>query len=277
MDSNVAYVDEIDGVGMDQLGEPWTVRDIKFSDVDVSDSQLVPDDIIRTLISIRDQVTQSCFTIGDIANNMVVRAAQIGFDHVTAWRVRRAVGRFCGKSERTVRYYAEVAAFYPENVRTIYEVLPFSHFVFAKTMGGQWQEVLDYALGKPEATVDELKYQFVTRPELSASPSPAATDEREADKICDLSHIGATAEDCAPDDLFREHSQDILEGGDFTSLSLPANMVAMSSVSDMVGAMRRLSGALEEVELPRELFERFFEVSASMRGLLAEITQKLAE
>lgn len=262
MDNTLDFLEELDHASAENP-QTWVVSE--QSDMGVSDSQLVPDEIVGELIRIRDQVTSSCFRIGDIANDMVMRAAQIGFDRIPAWRVHRAVGRFAGKSQRTVRYYAEVAAFYPAKVRTEFEVLPFSHFVFAKTMGALWRDVMEYAGEHPDATVEGLRYEFIEKPAepevrvgtgIVRSVGEAPDLIIEADKTCEVSQDKA-GRDTPP---------------------LPGcGIVAINACGDVLSALTRLDGALEDVELSPTILDHFFDLSSEFRRLISDIVQKLAK
>ena len=110
----------------------------------VSDADIVPDEYQMVLLQYADVYKYAAFDIGDIANLLINMAASKGFG-VTVARVYEAVGRFCDKSGRTVRYYAEAAAFYPKSVRNEYDMLPFSHFSFARRVGDGSRVVLEYA------------------------------------------------------------------------------------------------------------------------------------
>jgi len=125
----------------------------------VSDSDIVPDEVQAELITWRDAFTTGGFMIGDIANEMIVRAASNKWA-VTNDRIYRAVGKFCGKSGRTIRYYAETSAFYSVNIRNEYDVLPFSHFVYARTKGKEWESVLIFAAEHPEVSLSEVMAHF---------------------------------------------------------------------------------------------------------------------
>ena len=129
--------------------------------VEVRDSDLIPDETQNLLIYWRDKIKDGYFQIGDISNQMILRSAMDGYS-VKQEQVYSAVGRFCGKSGRTVRYYAETAAFYSENVRNEYEMLPFSHFVYARTLGEKWKEVLDkYKKTFAEMLDEDYKIEYL--------------------------------------------------------------------------------------------------------------------
>lgn len=125
----------------------------------LSDADIVPDEIQGELINWRDTFSLGAFRIGDIANKLVKRAISLGWV-VTNDRIYKAVGKFCGKSGRTVRYYAETSAFYSEDIRSLYDVLPFSHFVFARAHGDDWESVLIYAAENPEKSLSEITAYF---------------------------------------------------------------------------------------------------------------------
>jgi len=122
----------------------------------------VPEQYQMRLLDLRDKFREGYFEIGDIANELTDYATASGFK-VTKKMVHTAVGSFCGKSERTVRYYAETAEFYPKDVRDEYDVLSFAHFVFAKSLGQLWCEPLKYAKIKPWVSVSALEARFARR------------------------------------------------------------------------------------------------------------------
>lgn len=128
----------------------------------VSDNQIVPEDVQNRLMHWRSVSTAVAFDIGDVANDLCIESVDRGLP-VTNKRVYAAVGRFCGKSGRTVRYYAECSSFFPQSVRDEFDHLSFSHFVFAKTLDGRWMEVLEYASNKPQISVEELRFSFANQ------------------------------------------------------------------------------------------------------------------
>lgn len=125
----------------------------------IDDGDLVPDDVQTELIMIRSRLTADYFRIGDIANRLVLEAAKTGM-RVAAARIHKAVGRFVGKRPRTVRYYAENAAFFDSDARCLYQFLPFSFFDFARSFGNQWEEVLKVAADNPACTLGWLQNNY---------------------------------------------------------------------------------------------------------------------
>ena len=143
--------------------------------VTLRDSDIVSEDNQNRLMFWRDQFRVGQFIIGDIVVETIESsvASKVRLPHT---RIFEAVARFCGKKARTVRYYYEVATFYPFEVREEFHMLPFSHFVFARTLGGdKWRGVLEYAATKPHITADGLRVHFVgyklaSHPDLSQTP-----------------------------------------------------------------------------------------------------------
>jgi len=115
------------------------------------------------LIYLRDSITQCSWRIGDIANEL----ASI-FTDETKQHIYGAVADFVGKSSRTVRDYADISRFYPDDIRQQYAALSFAHFRFA-CHKDNWREILDYALapeGKSHpASIDALLAKFANSPE----------------------------------------------------------------------------------------------------------------
>lgn len=126
----------------------------------LSPGDIVPDEYQTALISLGGRIRDCYFAIGDLANDLVGRAKTVGF-RVTQADVYHAVGSFCGKSGRTVRYYAEVSGFYPPSVRDEFEILPFSHFVFARSLEDRWREILEFAALHPTISEDGLRIRFI--------------------------------------------------------------------------------------------------------------------
>ena len=122
---------------------------------DLSDSDIVSDELQHRLIYWRDQFRTGQFEIGDIAASLIRDAASSG-QAIPQDRIEQAVGRFCGKSERTIRYYYETAIFYQQETRDRYDVLPFSHFVVARRFDN-WAEILDYAMLHPGIPAEALE------------------------------------------------------------------------------------------------------------------------
>ena len=142
-------------------------------DITLSANDIVPESYQMRLMMWRDEFTRGYFEIGDIANEIVLLNIETSMQ-VDQSAIYSAVGKFCGKSGRTVRDYAEVSAFYPYNMREEYDVLPFSHFRFAKSCGLRYQEILDYSMDNPSVSVEALEMIFGCHTPVAADMSVAA-------------------------------------------------------------------------------------------------------
>jgi hypothetical protein len=128
---------------------------------------LLSDEDQAILIQIRDNIRNNYFAIGDIANKYVVLCNK-NKTVVLAQDIYDSVGKLVGKSGRTVRYYAEQAAFYPLDTRDKYDILPFGFFVFARSMGDNWESILDYCMIYPNKSLGAIRQKFLYEPDHEA-------------------------------------------------------------------------------------------------------------
>jgi hypothetical protein len=149
----------------------------------------LPDDIQSALIYWRDQFREGYFEIGDIASRVIETFGERGVA-MTQAAIFAEIGRFCGKSGRTVRYYYETALFYPAPVRAQYSHLSFSHFVVARAFGEAWQEVLEFAALEPSIASDALRMRWLSAASETggqvidaSSPSPVEEDSASGNKL----------------------------------------------------------------------------------------------
>lgn len=156
------------------------------------DNDIVPEPYQMRLMAWRDEFTRGYFEIGDIANEIVLLNIQGGME-IENSAIYSAIGRFCGKSGRTVRDYAEISAFFPQKIREYYDVLPFSHFRFAKTMGRKWEEVLEKSLENPDMSEDRLSHEFlfVAAPESSVAAEQNYNDDMASIKTTVAASVAA--------------------------------------------------------------------------------------
>lgn len=131
------------------------------------------------LHSISESMTEFQFRIGDIAARISQEASIQGFRvkrhelsrerdvYVTQQQIDDAVGHFCHREGRTVRYYREVAQFYPPNARAEFASsgleysLDFKFFVMARSFRDQWRDVLEYAINNPQLSVADVRTYFI--------------------------------------------------------------------------------------------------------------------
>lgn len=158
-------------------------------------TSVIPQSYLDELIQIRDDMTNSYWKIGDIANAICAFsiANRLPADKM---RVYAAVGLVVGKAQRSVRLYSFISNFYPYSARKEYEVLPYYHFVLAAQFesGTRWKEVLDTAMdfidnyGVPP-TLEKLSSALSKAVENSVSPSEVILQDSQkksqeiADKI----------------------------------------------------------------------------------------------
>lgn len=126
----------------------------------VSVSNTISDEDQAILIQIRDNIRNNYFMIGDIANKYIYQAVANN-TIMYSQDIYDNIGKIVGKSGRTVRYYAEEATFYSFETRDQYDILPFSFFVFARTMGDDWKNVLDYAMEHPQYSLEAIKKRYL--------------------------------------------------------------------------------------------------------------------
>jgi hypothetical protein len=125
--------------------------------MNISPNDIVPESYQMRLMAWRDEFTRGYFEIGDIANEIVALNVQKGMK-IDQERIHAAIGKFCGKSGRTIRDYSEIASFYPVSIREEYDVLSFAHFRFAKSCGLHYRDVLEYSAQNPGLSTDALEY-----------------------------------------------------------------------------------------------------------------------
>lgn len=146
---------------------------------------IVSDDFQSELISMAESMTQFSFRIGDIAREITAQASAQGFRirsrenkeldlYVTQQQIDDAVGHFCHREGRTVRYYREVAQFFPVDVRDDFDVLDFKFFVMARSFRDGWKDVLEYAACNPQMSVEAVRDHFI---EQAAGTPPEADGE----------------------------------------------------------------------------------------------------
>lgn len=222
----------------------------------VSDNQIVPNEYQHMLIAWRDAFKMGYFGIGDIANQLLVRAAQQGF-HVSQARVFSAVGRFCDKSGNTVRYYADIAGFYPPEVRTDYEMLPFSHFAVAKMAGEKWQDVLEYSKLKPHCAEEELRARLLF---LTNNVAIVTTTEENGERV--QSDGDGVQADSVPGSLSGSHEQ-------VQPVRFYRALLHLGELVDVV------QGVLDNVKLDIGLQSKLASALKTIRDALPEIVRSI--
>lgn len=145
----------------------------------VAAKDILTEDEQNEIIMWRDVFTRGQFRIGRMAAKKIAGLASRGIV-ISDEDVDAAFGSFVGKTPRTVRYWRETATFYNSSVEQEFETLPFSHFVFAKSLGDRWHEVLEYAMSYPGISAEGLKAVFMGDVASNyISPEPAKEEVSE--------------------------------------------------------------------------------------------------
>lgn len=241
----------------------------------MSDSQIVPDDLQSELIAIAEDMTSSAFRIGDIALQICVDNAKNG-SPVTVDRVYSAVGRYCGRSGRTVRYYAETCAFYEKEVREEFSIAPFSHFVFARKMGLMWRDIMEHSVSQPGMTLAELTRRFDVR-EIGEVSHNSYVDNTQVVKISgDIKWVVRDTETGEVElDNYCEVSQNSGTGGSDVLLVLAAEASrAAESAVRLTNALESCCGVvgIDTIEQVKLVAESLREFSTSISSLVASIS-----
>ena len=119
----------------------------------ISAFDIIPEDKQSRLIMLRERKRDIYFEIGDIANELHVLHQGL----ISKNKIYKAVAKFVDATDRTVRYYAETAAFYSQEVREEFEVVPFTHFDLARNYGDDWRRILLWSQMNPTWSRDFLE------------------------------------------------------------------------------------------------------------------------
>ena len=198
------------------------------------------------LIQLRDVIRDCYFEVGDVA----LRNVRAGAHAVGASVVYDAVGRFVGKSERTIRYYAETASFYQPVTRREFDILPFSFFVYAKSQSGRWQEILDYAMLKPHVSLAGLKTHFLLQ--------NGDTNSDQIYKSSGISMVDNPQGQERPSDKFPPYSS-------YTKMML------LSTLSDLLD---RVTMVLGSFNLSADARARLVQSVRTIQSVIGEIVKK---
>lgn len=213
------------------------------------------------LASIRTMLKWSYFRIGDIALKYVQGNARKNALRVPADRIYEAIGYFVGRTARTVRYYAENAAFFPEDVRDTYKVLPFSYFDLSRTFGDQWREVLEYATENINMSYDSIEYNCR---QAFMHNEPIYTPHQESDEIIEsLEKLSEKIPMC-------ESPTKAISGPSRAQLLSLTN--AASDLVEKINRLDRAIGLPEDIHIQlSESLDGIRRVIESVSGLLDEM------
>ena len=114
--------------------------------------KLVTKELEETLLAVGDRWSMDKRSIGEITLTLIAQIKEGGLE-ASVMDVYSVVSDLLrGEIKpRTVRYYADTVKFYPTETWEKYDVLPFSHFDFAKKFGKEWATVLELSLKRMDS------------------------------------------------------------------------------------------------------------------------------
>jgi hypothetical protein len=232
-----------------------TNEDIKLR---ISDKDIITEEDQNLLMYIRDVERTNYFLIGDLAAKYINRTSLMGLP-VTHAQIFDAIGRFCGKKGRTIRYYYETAVFFSQEEREEFDMLPFSFFVFARKLGDESKSVLEYAARNPYMTLDALKVAFG---DYEAKEKIYEGDEIDSYRQYKQLGFGVGETETPPGEKYVSPAKKF------------SNSVLISTISELVDTFDRL---VERVKLPDRTRDRLLDSLREIRELIPEILQAMEE
>lgn len=159
----------------------------------VSINDIVPEEYQQKLMQIDITMTQCYWLIGDIASDLVgqvneVRARECG-KVVSKQDIFEAVGFFCHRTGRSVRYYYECAWFFPPEVRQRYDV-PFNVYAIARWTDN-WELVLRLAEENPIWSAERVKEEYykATQEQIERRPKSENVEDHGAEVPADEEEV----------------------------------------------------------------------------------------
>lgn len=159
----------------------------------ITPEHILTDQEESLLMGVRDSIRDNYFLVGRIVNDKLKVVARAQED-VSFKDVYHSVGRIIGKSKRTVRYYAEVEAFYSVKAQQEYDILPFAFFDYARGFE-DWREVLDYAMEHPSYSLAAVKREFSKTSTITDAPNETMSMFDFANKLSQLCDFMQEASD----------------------------------------------------------------------------------
>jgi hypothetical protein len=201
-----------------------------------SDDDLIPADEQNRLMACRDAMRRIEFEVGDIANKLMADNIVAG-RAVSNKRIMKAVGRFCGKSASTVKYYAENALFYDSQTRDEYDILPFSVLDMARSFGDIYREVLEYAMLNPYLSANDIWFHFARKRFVDA-----VEEEREydaGDNSANIRRFDVLPKTGPANGLNGEYSQV------YESVSDNSAIGAIATLDNLIDSVERILASIE--------------------------------
>lgn len=125
-------------------------------------NDIVPEEYQQKLMEIDITMTQCYWLIGDICVDLVrsvnrKRAQEMG-KYISKVDIFGAVGYFCHRTARSVRYYYECAWYFPVEVRKKYDV-PFNIYAEARWVK-DWELLLKIAEENPQWSAEHVRAYY---------------------------------------------------------------------------------------------------------------------
>ena len=149
-------------------------------------NDIVPEEYQQKLMAIGFTMSQCFFMIGDIADDLInsinrERSQQLG-KLISKKDIFEAIGFFCHRTARTVRYYWEAAHFFPLEIRDKHDV-PFNVYAEARWVD-DWEFFLKLADENPMWTASRVRteyYKLIGQEEPKNPETARAVDDAGAE------------------------------------------------------------------------------------------------
>jgi hypothetical protein len=128
----------------------------------VSIDQIVPLDMQNRLMQLDITLSNAYFQIGDCANELVnsvnrQRSKELG-KLISQLDIFSAIGYFCHRTSRSVRYYWNTASYFPQEIRNKFDV-PFNIFAMARWVDN-WELMLTIASENPQYSAAHVRAEY---------------------------------------------------------------------------------------------------------------------
>jgi hypothetical protein len=128
----------------------------------VSINDIVPLDMQNRLMQLDVTLSNAYFEIGDCANELInsvnrQRSKELG-KLISQLDIFSAIGFFCHRTSRSVRYYWNTASYFPIDIRNKYDV-PFNIFAMARWVDN-WELMLTIASENPQYSAAHVRAEY---------------------------------------------------------------------------------------------------------------------
>lgn len=129
----------------------------------VSLNEIVPEEYQQRLMAISDTVDKCYFMIGDITDELInsvnrQRSHELG-KIITQTDIFLAVGYFCKRTGRSVRYYWVTASYFPLEVRQKYSEVPFNVYAMARWVDNPL-DMIQMASVNPQWSAERVRTEY---------------------------------------------------------------------------------------------------------------------